>query len=130
NLWRLKLISRKTLPLFYVLSLALSSTLMIWIKGQSGEIIFSIEVVMILLCELILYLKKSKTDYKYFYYAFGTFLLAFTLWVLDVKEILCFKDNHIFQGHAIWHLLNATCFYFLYKFYLQFKDEKHPLGNR
>lgn len=124
NLWRLKVLKKKFLSLFYVISLLLSTSLMVLIKGQSGEIIFSIEVALVVLSELILFFKKDGTTYKYFHYAFGTFLLAFTIWILDVKEIVCDKHNHFLQGHSAWHLLNAVCFYFLYKFYIQFKDRK------
>jgi hypothetical protein len=45
----------------------------------------------------------------------GIFLAAFTFWLLDVKKILCWPDNHILTGHALWHLLGATAIwvYFL-----------------
>ena len=56
--------------------------------------------------------------------ALGTFLLAFGIWILDVKEIVCDAKNHFLQGHAVWHVLNAFCFYFLYRFYRQFQPER------
>lgn len=121
NLWRLGVLRFKSLISFYIISVILSSTSMVLIQGQSGEIIFSIQVVLLLALEFFMYLKKHKIDYQYFYYSIFTFLVAFVIWTLDAKKILCWEDNHLFQGHSIWHLLNAICFYFLYRFYRQFR---------
>jgi hypothetical protein len=29
-------------------------------------------------------------------------------------------DNHVVQGHALWHMISALCFVFLYNHYQQF----------
>lgn len=121
NLWRLGHLHFKSLILFYVVSVVSSSAFMVIVQGQSGEILFSIQVILLLGLELFMFLKKHKIDYHYFYYSIATFLVAFIIWTLDAKEILCWKNNHFFQGHSLWHLLNAICFYFLYRFYKQFR---------
>lgn len=38
---------------------------------------------------------------------------------------------HFLQGHAVWHVLNAFCFYFLYRFYLQSRPapDERPNGD-
>jgi hypothetical protein len=123
NLWRLKIIQEKSLPMTYAALVVASALSMIIIKGKWGEILFAIEVIVLLFSEIYLSRKIKGTHYANFLKALGTFVLAFTIWTLDVKEIVCVKDNHILQGHALWHILNSICFIFLYKFYAQFKKE-------
>lgn len=56
------------------------------------------------------------------------FGIAYAVWRLDFHRILCNPDNHVLQGHAAWHVLNSTCFYFLYRYLAQFGQT--PLGRR
>jgi len=53
-----------------------------------------------------------------------TFAVAWGVWWLDLLEIACNPDNHFLQGHAVWHVLNAFCFVFLYRFYAQLGGPK------
>jgi len=124
NVWRLGFIKEKMLPLIYALMVLASALSMIIIKGQWGEILFAIEVIILLISEIYLAKRTQGTNYSNFFKALGIFAVAFTIWSLDVKEIVCIKDNHILQGHAVWHILNSLCFIFLYKFYSQFKSDK------
>jgi hypothetical protein len=48
--------------------------------------------------------------------AWGTLLLAFAVWVLDLTKILCNPTSWL-QGHALWHLLGAVAGGFLYLYY-------------
>ena len=124
NIWRLGLISTKKLIPTNLILVIISSLLMILIKGKSGEFIFGVEVVSVLILEFILFKRnRDSIVYKYLNYSIFTFALAFFIWIMDVKEIWCLKENHIIQGHAVWHILNSFCFYFLYKFYLQFQGQ-------
>ena len=45
------------------------------------------------------------------------FALAWTAWWLDVLGVVCVPEQHLLHGHAVWHLLNSTCFYWLALFY-------------
>ncbi len=47
----------------------------------------------------------------------GCFAVAYSFWWLDTLGILCNPNNHILTGHSVWHLTNAFCFYFAYRFY-------------
>ena len=51
--------------------------------------------------------------------ALGFFSVAFTFWLLDVKKILCWPDNHFLTGHAIWHLLAAAA---IWVYFLAYRD--------
>ncbi len=55
--------------------------------------------------------------------AWGTLILAFVIWTLDITKILC-NPNSWLQGHALWHLLGAVAGGFLYLYY---RSENAPL---
>ena len=55
----------------------------------------------------------------------GAFAIAWTLWWIDILELNCNPDNHVFQGHAGWHIANSMCLWFAYRFYAQL----HPSGD-
>lgn len=54
------------------------------------------------------------------------FLIAWGFWWLDVLKIVCDPDEHVFQGHAAWHVLNSFSVYFAYRFYAQFVPPAAP----
>jgi ceramidase len=120
NAWRLKLVSRERLPLLYGALLALSIAALLTLRGKSGAAIFGVEIAVVAGLEALLASRRSGTDYEFFLKALGLFLAAFAIWLLDVHGIVCAPDNHVLQGHAAWHVMNAFCFYFLYRFYRQF----------
>ena len=120
NAWRLGLLPRRRLPLVYALLVLVSIALMILIKRKSGEYIFGVEVAVVAAAEAVLAGRKSGTRYEFFIWSLGIFLAAFGIWLLDVHEIVCAPQNHWLQGHAVWHVLNAFCFYTLHRFYRQF----------
>ncbi|MBK9328207.1 MAG: hypothetical protein IPM95_02605 [Sphingobacteriales bacterium] len=45
-----------------------------------------------------------------------TFLIATTVWLLDITDKLC-SPTSIFQGHSLWHLLTAVSIFLAYLFY-------------
>lgn len=120
NAWRLELLSRRALPLVYAVLVVASAGAMVTLKGKSGEFIFGVEVAVVAASEAVLASRRTGTEYRFFVWALATFLGAFGIWLLDVKGIVCAPDDHVLQGHAVWHVLNAFCFYFLYRFYRQF----------
>jgi hypothetical protein len=94
--------------------------LMLLIQGKSGEWIFAVEVVIALSLEYLIYRQGHKPQFKSFLQAIGIFALSFIVWTGDIRGWWCDPDNHILQGHAAWHVLNAFTIWFLYKFYKQF----------
>lgn len=50
-------------------------------------------------------------------WALGLVTIAFTIWVTDTARLLCWPDNHLVTGHAIWHVLNAVAISRLFFFY-------------
>jgi Ceramidase len=47
------------------------------------------------------------------------FVVQYALWWLDRLRVLCDPNNHVFGGHAAWHLLGALSFVFWYRHYAQ-----------
>lgn len=48
--------------------------------------------------------------------SFITLLIAFSIWVLDITNKLC-SPTSVFQGHALWHLLNTVSIFLAYLYY-------------
>ncbi|MCB0513330.1 MAG: hypothetical protein KDC60_02755, partial [Bacteroidetes bacterium] len=48
--------------------------------------------------------------------SFVTISISFTFWILDKTSLLC-SPSSPFQGHALWHILNATNIVLLYFYY-------------
>ncbi|SMB83578.1 hypothetical protein SAMN00120144_0739 [Hymenobacter roseosalivarius DSM 11622] len=68
--------------------------------------------------EAILFFRQDyRPPYRWFWAFWGSFLLGYGLWLLDVKHIVCDPANHWVSGHALWHWLDALALYCVYRFY-------------
>jgi hypothetical protein len=120
NLRRLGVITQKIqMPLF--VGIILLSMVILGVYNRTGQAIFALQIIAALLLEAYI---SNKQKNQFFYRDFGLalllFLIGYGIWILDFKRILCDPNNHILQGHAVWHILTAFCFLFLYRFYRQF----------
>jgi len=61
-------------------------------------------------------LSVINTNYKFFWLALFTQIVAFVFWILDITKIVC-DENSLLQGHSIWHILSGVASYYLYLFY-------------
>ena len=59
--------------------------------------------------------------WRWLFLMWALFTAAFWMWNLDVSGQWCHPDNHLFNGHAAWHLLNAAAFLASVRYYEQFK---------
>lgn len=59
-------------------------------------------------------LRKSAPlkNYRSLYLTLGAFAIAGTCSALDVSRIYCDPQNHLIQGHALWHIFSAIGLYF------------------
>lgn len=94
----------------------LSLMAIIYFKSYSGNIIFGLYVIALIITELILYSKNIHINLKNWLIAFGLFVLGFIFWFLDTKKVVCFNFG-LLNGRAIFHYLNSISIYYLYKFY-------------
>ena len=62
----------------------------------------------------------------------GLLIAAFVCSMLDQANVWCYPDSHLIQGHAVWHVITAVSFYFIYLFYSQFdlESREHVLPLR
>jgi hypothetical protein len=60
-------------------------------------------------------------DYRWWWAFWGFFAPAAILWTLDLNGQVCNPENHVFSGHAAWHLLAAGGFWASYRYYAQFE---------
>jgi hypothetical protein len=124
NANRLGVLAADKVKLVYGL-FSLISTVFIIFFTKWGILYFGFFVAVGVFSELKLYLKEREvTHYKSYFKLLGTFLFAFAIWLTDTFKIICDPDNHIFNGHALWHLLCAWAVYYIYQFYSQFEDTK------
>jgi hypothetical protein len=79
--------------------------------------IFGLMILATLVPEYRLRAKKAVIiNSRFLQAAWGTLILAFVIWMLDITKILC-NPNSWLQGHALWHLLGAVAGGFLYLYY-------------
>lgn len=54
----------------------------------------------------------------------GAFAVAWAVWWLDFLRVapVCVPERHVVTGHAVWHVVNASCFVFLYRFLVKVPD--------
>jgi hypothetical protein len=123
NLARLKWIRPNQTTIAYIILLSLSMVITWFGKGKTGEWIFTFWIVSTFLSEFVLKARGEKPNFNPFFMASGCFILAFTIWTGDIRGWWCDPDNHYFQGHAVWHVLNAVAILYLYKFFKQFHPE-------
>lgn len=72
--------------------------------------------------EAFLFIRDRRTtNYTWLVRYWTVFLVAYGLWHLDVRRVLCDPGNHWISGHALWHLLDAVALAFLFEFYRQFR---------
>lgn len=62
-------------------------------------------------------LKKMEHERKWGYLSLGTLLVSLLIWNLWKNDSPLCDPQSWFQGHAIWHLLDALAVYFLFRFY-------------
>jgi hypothetical protein len=87
------------------------------VTGQ-GNFFFMTQVLAAVTFEVLLVRqKRDKLVPRRLFQSLVAFVIAGTMWLLDVKKILCWPDVHFFSGHAVWHLFCALALWFIYRAY-------------
>ncbi|MCO4792413.1 MAG: ceramidase domain-containing protein [Bacteriovoracaceae bacterium] len=121
---RLKVLKDSQVKMAYAL-FSLLSTVFITFFTKWGIAYFGVFVAVGVFSELKLFLNKAnKVNYKPYIKLLVTFFVALGIWITDTFKIICDPNNHIFNGHAAWHLLCALAVYYIYEFYSQFPENK------
>jgi hypothetical protein len=121
NAARLSKPFRKTTPFFvlYFGMIGIAAYINLYLP-EIRRYAFAGSVVILLLSQILVdFIVKPWTtgiDYFYFGAAFVCLIVAFGIWNIDLQRIYC-DENSLFQGHAVWHSLDALATYYLYLFY-------------
>jgi hypothetical protein len=118
--------------LFMAIATAASVILLI-LQRNAGIGIFTLQITATFVLEFVLGVRRlrkiraglnpRRVNFRPLRNLSVVFAFAYTSWRLDVHRIVCDRDLHWISGHAMWHLLNSFCFYFLYRFLGQFPAE-------
>ena len=100
--------------LFIFLSSVSLAIILIYPEARRYEFIF-----LILILLFLEYLWSGALGIKnraYLYFGLGIFVVSGIIWVLDITGVWCMSLS-IWQGHAVWHILNGLSSYMLYLHY-------------
>jgi hypothetical protein len=91
---------------FYILGLAVS-WLFLFVMGI-GNVAFAAEIFVAVILEIrMMNTGKGFLIAKRVLAACSIEVVAFTFFLLDVTKTWCDADQHLINGHALWHLLSA-----------------------
>lgn len=112
NFYRLGLVRKKDILNIFILLLSLCMGLL-YIFKPYGIPIFAVTAALTIGSEVIIYRNSyKKADYSKYKIGLILILSAFFFWALDFRKIwICDPDNHLFQGHAVWHILSGAAYY-------------------
>jgi len=118
DLWRLFSFS---LPVFYGLYMSLflvSLATFLWLRRRSGFLIFIGHVLIVIVLEVFnAWLGRGANDYRPFIWMLVVLVAGWLIWILDYKGLAFDPDNHLVQGHALWHVITSFCFILAYRYY-------------
>lgn len=73
-------------------------------------------VVFLTSCYYLLFVSKEHYFTNYLWAALAILVISSGIWILDRTSVVC-SPTSIFQGHALWHILNAFSILFVYLYY-------------
>jgi hypothetical protein len=138
NARRLNMIQRQTVTQFYVVGV-ICCTLTFVLVPFLGLPVQSIVAVLILATlgqEWWLHRRvyqlhpQLQPNMSNFYRAFILLFVAFGCSMADLTRVWCNPNNHIMNGHSMWHILTSIVLYLLFKFHKQFAYDEVPGGGK
>ena len=64
---------------------------------------------------------RASISYRYYGLAWLSVIVGTVFWALDLARVWCRPDDHLINGHALWHLATAASLVMYFRYYLQFK---------
>lgn len=108
-------------------ALAAASFALLVATRANGVPMFVAQVTVAGILEVMLHRRGGGTTrYLFLNLLIGFFVVSFGVWALDTTGVLCDPDNHLFTGHAFWHVSNAFCLLWCYRFHQQFVQQFVP----
>jgi predicted membrane channel-forming protein YqfA (hemolysin III family) len=127
NFRRMELISKANELKAYIVIFILNMLLIPLFQNVLGipiQLIVAVNVLTMLIQEYLIRKKDKTYQIKFWWLALITITIAETLSILDAKGIFCNPEDHVIQGHALWHVIGAISNYFTFLFYKQFVGKK------
>jgi len=90
------------------------------IRKRSGFLIFAAQVLVAMALEVAAWFGSETASRLNYVVAIALLAVSLVFWIVDYKGRFFDPDDHVLQGHAVWHLLSAICLLFIYRYYLQF----------
>jgi hypothetical protein len=92
----------------------IGSLTVLWVNRHASKL-FAAQVILLVALEIWLLRKKEfALNVRNLLTSVVIISVAYLFWLLDVKKILCWPENHIFTAHSAWHFLAAAAIYFAY----------------
>ena len=110
QLRRFEKLPRGRVAVFALGTCAACTALSIW-QIYLATPIFAVVVAGVIVLELC----SPIHSYRNAVYCVIWLLVALAFWLLDFFHIWCDPNNHLVNGHALWHLLSALVFFFAYR---------------
>jgi hypothetical protein len=109
---------RSTHPYMIAFALLFNFVMFNWLWKVQINVLFPVMILATFALSIIYIKFKSKTAYfvNYMWAAFFVLLLSSGIWILDRTHVVC-SPTSVFQGHALWHLLNAASIFLIYMYY-------------
>ncbi|MCO5230553.1 MAG: ceramidase [Chitinophagales bacterium] len=94
------------------------------VVGFIGSFCFGVFLILTAIIEFLNYIiHRPNIQIKYGIASALAMCVAFFVWNLSLSSSPWCDPSSLIQGHGIWHLLNATSIYFLYRFYVSERNE-------
>jgi predicted membrane channel-forming protein YqfA (hemolysin III family) len=104
----MKLITRQVPTYIALIAASLALLLLLRALGLKYQLMIAVGVLALLLTEPLA-LRRSRERGKLAFLAasVGSLIVAATFSALDLSRVFCDPNDHVVQGHAIWHLFSA-----------------------
>lgn len=90
-------------------SLVAASVVTLLLVPRSGIAVFTVQVLAWLALELAPPSTRSPEARRWLLGMIGCFVAGFGFWLADKTRLVCDPDNHVLNGHAVWHLATSAC---------------------
>jgi hypothetical protein len=92
---------------------------------HAGSFIFGVFIVSAMIIEVLNhFINKTDVKIKWALYTSLTFAVALLIWFTGRNDHPWCHPYSFIQAHAIWHILDATALYFLFRFYASENDNR------
>ncbi len=115
----LKYLNNNKLQLFYFIFSNLLLLIYTYFFEETTGIFYLFMIISVIILEVIHFYKSSiKQRFTWIYLALFGYLGGSFFWYLDTYKVYCKPENHIINGHVVWHAFSAFAIYSVYKYYV------------